>query len=42
MNEQTAQLNKNTLALGGLQTFFLVTFALIVAIASTKIVVCYV
>lgn len=32
MNEETAQMNKNTLALGGLQTLFLVMFTLILGI----------
>lgn len=41
VNEETAPLNNNALALGGLQTFFLVIFSLILGIASNKNVICY-
>lgn len=40
VNEETAQMNKNTWALGGLQTFFLVIVTLILGIVSSKNVVC--
>lgn len=40
MNEETAQLNDKILALGGLQTFFLVIFTPTLGIANNKNVVC--
>lgn len=40
MNEETAQLNDKILALGGLQTFFLVIFTSTLGIANNKNVVC--
>lgn len=40
MNEETAQLNNKILALGGLQTFFLVVFPPTMGIANNKNVVC--
>lgn len=40
VNEEIAPLKNNTLALGRLQTFFLVIFTLILGIASNKNVIC--